>query len=72
MLSLSKVGYKDGTISGLSCDVDVDVDVDVVRDEDVEFVELKGTFLQIAGTEKHSFSVQSIVSKTSVDIELRN
>ena len=42
MLSLSKVGYKDGTIGGLSCDVDVDVEV--VGDEDVEFVELKGTF----------------------------
>ena len=33
ILSLSKMGYKDGRICGLSCGVDIDVDVDV----DVDF-----------------------------------
>ena len=74
ILSLSKIGYKDGRIGGLSCDVDVDIDVgvDVGVDVDVDFEQLEEIFLQIVGTETCSFSDQFIVSKISVDIELRN
>ena len=70
ILSLSNIGYKDGSIDGLSCDVDEDEDVDV--DTDVDFEQLEEVFLQIAGTDTRSFSDQFIVSKISVDIELRN
>ena len=52
----------------MSCDVDEDVDVDA----DVDFEQLEEVFLQIVGTGTHSFSDQFIVSKISVDIELRN
>ena len=70
ILSLPNIGYKDGSIGGLSCDVDVDEDVDV--DADVDFEQLEEVFLQIAGTDTRSFSDQFIVSKISVDIEVRN
>ena len=69
-LILSKIGYKDGRIDGLSCDVDVNVDVNI--DVDVDFEQLEEIFLQIVGTGTRSFSDQFIVSKISVDIELRN
>ena len=60
MLSLSNVGYKDGRIGGLSCDV--------VGHEDVEFVELKGSFLQIEGKGTGSIYYQFIVSNIPDDI----
>ena len=53
-------------------DVDVDVDVDADADADVNFEQLEEVFLQIVGTGTRSFSDQFIVSKISVDIELRN
>ena len=62
ILSLSKIGYKDGRIGGLSCDVDVDVDVVV------DFEKLDGICLQLVGIDKHSFSDQLIDSISSVDI----
>ena len=68
ILSLSKIGYKDGRIGGLSCYVDVDVDVDM----NVDFEQLKEIVLQIVGTGTSSFSDQFTISKISVDIELRN
>ena len=70
ILSLSNIGYKDGSIGGLSCDVDVDEDVYV--DADVDFEQLEEVFLKVVGTETHSFSDQFIVFKIYVDIELRN
>ena len=48
ILRWSKIGYKDGRIGGLSCDVDVDVDVDM--GVDVDFEQLEEVFLQIVGT----------------------
>ena len=54
----------------MSCDVDVDEDVDVAAD--VDFEQLEEVFLKVVGTETHSFSDQFIVSKISVDMELRN
>ena len=44
ILSLSKIGYKDGRIGGLSCDVDAD------------FEQLDGECLHIAGSDTGSFS----------------
>ena len=54
----------------MSIYVDVDLDVDV--DVDVDFEQSEGVFLQIVGTDTISSSDQFIVSKISVDIELRN
>ena len=53
-LSLSNIGYKDGSICGLSCDVDVDEDEDVAADVDLE--QLEEVFLKVVGTDTHSFS----------------
>ena len=47
ILSDFKIGYKDWRIGGLSCDEDVD--------EDAEFEDLDGIFLQIAGKDTRSF-----------------
>ena len=38
----------------------------------VDFEQLEEVFLKVVGTETHSFSNQFIVSKISVDSELRN
>ena len=57
ILSLFKIGYKDGRIGGLSCDVDED------------FEKWYGISLQLAGIDTRSFSDQLICSITSVDIE---
>ena len=57
ILSLSKIGYKDGRIGGLSCDVNVDVDVDV------DFEKLDGICLQLVGIDTRSFSDQLIGSE---------
>ena len=56
ILSLFKIGYKDGRIGGLSCDVDVDED------------KSDGICLQLAGIYSRSFSDQLIDSISSVDI----
>ena len=45
ILSLSNIGYKDGSIGGLSCDVDVDEDEDVATD--VDFEQLEEVFLYL-------------------------
>ena len=42
ILSWSKIGYKDGRIGGLSCDIDVFVDVNV--DVDIDFEQLEEVF----------------------------
>ena len=58
VLSLSKIGYIYWRMCGLSYDVDVD------------FEELEGVFLRIAGADTLLFTSQFIVSKTSTEIEL--
>ena len=75
ILSLSKIGYKDWRIGGLSCNVDEDededVDVDVDVDKGVDFDKLDGIYLQLSGIDTRPFSDQLIDSIISVDIELR-
>ena len=60
ILSWSKIGYKDGRIGELSCDVDEDEDEDL--EVDVEFEKLDGIYLQLSGIDTRSFSDQLIDS----------
>ena len=64
--SESKIGYKDGRIGGLSCDVYVDVDVDV------DFEQFDDKLLQITGSDILSSLDQYIVTRISIDIEFRS
>ena len=62
--SESKIGYKDGRIGGLSCDVYVDVDVD--------FEQFDDKLLQSTGSDILSSLDQYIVTRISIDIEFRS